>query len=83
MELVLQAIATVGFPIVAVLLLGYFIYKIWEQSVKREETLLGEIAENRKVNEKFAEIIGGYEITLGEIKTDVKDIKETLHINHE
>ena len=83
MELVLQAIATVGFPIVAVLLLGYFIYKIWEQSVKREETLLGEIAENRKVNEKFAEIIGGYEITLGEIKNDVKDIKETLQITHE
>lgn len=83
MELVLQAIATVGFPIVAVLLLGFFIYKIWEQSVKREDTLLNEIAENRKVNEKFAEIIGGYEITLGEIKNDVKDIKETLQITNQ
>jgi len=81
--LILEAIATVGFPIVMVLALGYFIYKIWQQSVKREDALLAEITENRLVNQKFAEIIGQYEITLGEIKTDVKDIKETLHINNQ
>jgi hypothetical protein len=42
-----------------------------------------EITENRVVNTKFAEIIAQYEITLGEIKTDVKDIKDTLHITSE
>ena len=41
-----------------------------------------EITENRLVNQKFAEIIAGYEITLGEIKEDVKDIKTTLQINN-
>ena len=43
---------------------------------------MGEITENRLINTKFAEIIAQYEITLGEIKTDVKDIKDTLHINN-
>lgn len=81
MEAVVSIISTVGFPIAVAIALGFFVFKIWQQSVDREEKLLSEITENRKVNERFAEIIGQYEITLGEIKTDVKDIKETLHIN--
>jgi hypothetical protein len=79
--LFVELIATVGFPIVCVLALSIFVFKLWQQSVAREEKLMSEIAENRIVNTKFAEIIGQYEITLGEIKTDVKDIKDTLHIN--
>jgi hypothetical protein len=39
-----------------------------------------EITENRLVNQKFAEIIAGYDVTLAEIKSDVKDIKDTLNI---
>jgi uncharacterized membrane protein YukC len=79
---ILEAIATVGFPIVMVLALGFFVYKLWQQSVEREKILMGEITENRLVNQQFAEIIAKYEITLGEIKNDVKDIKDTLHINN-
>lgn len=78
---ILEAIGTVGFPIVMVLGLAFFIYKIWQQSVEREKLLMAEITENRLINTKFAEIIAGYEITLGEIKTDVKEIKNTLNIN--
>ena len=78
---IVELIGTVGFPIVCVLALGIFVYKLWQQSVSREEKLLEEITENRIINTKFAEIIAGYEITLGEIKTDVKEIKETLHVN--
>ena len=77
-----ELIATLGFPIVCVLALGVFVYKLWQQSVTREEKLMEEITENRLVNTKFAEIIAGYEITLGEIKTDVKDIKDTLQMNN-
>lgn len=77
-----ELIATLGFPIVCVLALGIFVFKLWQQSVIREEKLMGEITENRLVNTKFAEIIAGYEITLGEIKTDVKDIKDSLHISN-
>lgn len=74
-----EAITTLGFPIVCVIALGFFVYKLWQQSVLREEKLMNEIAENRLINRQFAEIIAGYEVTLGEIKTDVKDIKDTLN----
>lgn len=79
-KLFIELIGTLGFPIACVLALGFFIYKIWKQSIKREEKLMEEITENRAVNTKFSEIIAGYEITLGEIKSDVKDIKDTLQI---
>jgi hypothetical protein len=79
----IELIPTLGFPIVMVIALGFFIYKLWQESVKREEKLLTEITENRLVNTKFAEIIGQYEVTLGEIRSDVKDIKDTLHINNQ
>lgn len=78
----IEVISNLGFPIACVLALGIFVYKLWQQSVTREEKLMQEITENRLVNTKFAEIIAGYDITLGEIKSDVKEIKDTLHINH-
>jgi hypothetical protein len=78
----IELIPTLGFPIVMVIALGFFVYKLWQESVKREEKLMAEITENRVVNTKFAEIIGQYEITLGEIRSDVKDIKDTLHIDN-
>ena len=78
----IELIPTLGFPIVMVIALGFFVYKLWQQSVTREEKLMSEITENRLINTKFAEIIGQYEVTLGEIRTDVKDIKDSLHINH-
>lgn len=78
---VTEIIATLGFPIACVLALGIFVYQLWKQSVTREEKLMEEITENRVVNTKFAEIIGQYEVTLGEIKSDVKDIKDTLQIS--
>ena len=81
--LVTELIATLGFPVVCVIALGYFVYKLWQQSVKREEKLMEEITENRLVNTKFAEIIAKYEITLDEMKTDIKEIKDTLHITQE
>jgi hypothetical protein len=77
-----ELIPTLGFPIACVIALGFFIWKIYNQSIEREGKLMTEITENRLINTKFAEIIAQYEITLGEIKTDVRDIKETLNINN-
>ena len=77
---IVELITTIGFPIVCVLALGWFVWHIYKQSVVREERLMTEIAENRLINQKFAEIIAGYDITLSEIKSDVKDIKDTLQI---
>lgn len=79
---IVELITNIGFPIVCVLALGWFIWHIYKQSVERENKLMEEITENRLVNQKFAEIIGQYEVTLTEIKTDVKDIKDTLNISN-
>lgn len=76
-----ELITSLGFPIAVCIALGIFVYKLWKQSVDREEKLMGEITENRIINTKFAEIIAQYEITLGEIKVDIKDIKDTLNIS--
>ena len=78
---IMELISTLGFPIVVCLALGYFIWTVYKQSVVREEKLLTEITENRVINQQFAKIIGKYEVTLSEIKTDIKDIKDTLHID--
>ena len=76
-----ELIPTLGFPIVLVIAMGFFIYKLWQESVKREEKLMGEITENRLTNQKFAEIIVKYDVVLGDIQTDVKDIKHVLHMD--
>ena len=78
----LEVISNLGFPIACVIALGIFVYKLWQQSVEREKVLMQEITENRLVNTKFAEIIAGYDVTLGEIKSDVKEIKDTLQISN-
>lgn len=83
MEVFVELIGTLGFPVACVIALGAFVWHIYKQSVVREEKLMQEITENRLVNTKFAEIIAQYEVTLGEIKNDVKDIKDTLHITNE
>lgn len=80
-SVVSEFITTLGFPIACVVALGFFVWHIYKQSIVREDKLMAEITENRLVNTKFAEIIAGYEITLGEIQHDVRDIKDTLHIN--
>ena len=78
MELFIEVISTLGFPIACVIALGWFIYKIYNQSIERENELREEIKENRKINGQFAEIINRYSLELGEIKHDVKEIKEDL-----
>ena len=83
MEVIVELISTLGFPIACVIALGVFVWHIYKQSVVREDKLMTEITENRLINQKFAEIIGQYEVTLGEIKNDVKDIKDTLHISQD
>lgn len=80
---IVELITTIGFPIVCVLALGWFVWHIYKQSVVREEKLMEEITENRLVNTKFAEIIAQYDVTLSEIRNDVKDIKDTLHMTTE
>ena len=81
---VVELISTVGFPIALVLLLGWFIIKIYNDTTKnakeREEKLYTEIAENRKINEKAIETIALYADKLDIIQEDVAEIKKDIII---
>ena len=95
---IIELIPTLGFPIICVLGLGWFIYKIYNDTTKqnaenmervqvrcqeREEKLYEQLEKQNETNGKFASIIAHYEVKLDEIKEDVRDIKNTLHITNE
>lgn len=79
--LFVELIGTLGFPIALVIALCWFIFKIYKSSEKREAELRLELKENREINGKFAEIITKHTAELGEIKTDIREIKQTLAID--
>lgn len=72
---IVELITTLGFPIVCVLALGFFVWKIYQQSVVREEKLMAEITENRLVNEKAVETIAKFAERFTRIEEDVAEIK--------
>lgn len=87
---IVQLITTLGFPIVCVIAMAWFIYKFYndgqkqnaenmekvqERCKEREEKLYAEIRENREVNAKAIETIAHYAEKLDIIQQDVKDIK--------
>lgn len=74
-SLITELITNLGLPIALVIAMGAFIYKLWKQSVDREQTLMTEITENRKVNEKAIATIALYAERLTHIETDITDIK--------
>jgi chromosome segregation ATPase len=88
-----NVISTVGFPIACVIVLGFFVYQVWQRETTnfenqiqtmqekcsiREEKLYKEIAENRAVNQKAIETIASYAEKLTSIQDDVKDIKTDI-----
>lgn len=83
------AISTLGFPIVCVLFLGWFIWKIWmsqqEQNKEREDKLYEYIGKAQAVNEQltktnseFVEVLHSYKSDLDTIKNDVTEIKQNM-----
>ena len=77
-ENIVSLISTLGFPIVAVIVLCWFIFRIYKKSEQREDQLRQELKENREINNKFADIISKYSVEITEIKADIKDIKEDI-----
>ncbi|MFQ7307216.1 MAG: hypothetical protein ACLROY_01180 [Mediterraneibacter sp.] len=88
-QIVEHAITTLGFPIVCVVFLGWFVWKIWlrqqEQNEKREEKLYACITEAQSVNERLVEtnsefmsVLTDYKADLDEIKQNVTEIKNTI-----
>ena len=88
-QMIEHAITTLGFPIVCVVFLGWFIWKIWlrqqEQNEKRETKLYACITEAQSVNERLIEtnsegmeVLTDYKSDLDEIKQNVTEIKNTI-----
>ena len=77
-------ITSVGFPIVCVLALGWFIYKAFEKftanAEKREDKLYAIIAEAQATNEKLLETNAGFVSVLDAYKTDLVKIKEDVSV---
>lgn len=73
-----NAIATLGFPIVLVAAMGWFIFTLWKQSASRETKLYEELAECRKVNKMAIETLAIYAERLKTIETDINTIKEDV-----
>lgn len=78
--LIIEIISTLGFPIACVVALGFFVWKIYNQSITREEKLMQEITENRLVNEKAIETIAQFAERFTHIETDVELIKNDITV---
>ena len=74
-----ELIATLGFPIACVIALGFFVWKIYQRSEVREDTLMIEIGKMREINSQANETIAQYAEKLEAIQEDVKDIKTSLN----
>lgn len=89
----INLIPSLGFPIVCVIALGWFaVYMVRHMAEtnaknmadvqgrckEREDKLYNELAESRKINSKFADIIAKYGNSIEEVKKDVSSMKEDI-----
>lgn len=74
----IELVSTLGFPIACVIALGFFIWKIYNQSIAREEKLMTEITENRLVNQQAVETIAKFAERFSRIENDVESIKNDI-----
>lgn len=90
-----ELIPTLGFPIICVIGLGWFIYKIYNDTTKqnaanmeavqkrcqeREEKLYLQLEKQNEINGQFAAIIAQYDIKLNNIQKDIDEIKTDVNI---
>lgn len=80
-NVIVELIGTIGFPIAMVLVLLWFIFKVYKKSEDREDALREEIKENRETNAKAIATLTLYAERLTVIETDVREIKDNL-ISH-
>lgn len=92
---IVSLIGTVGFPIVACLVMGWFIFKIYKNSndanaklmedvqarcSAREERLNEQITKCQEVNAQAIATIALYSERLGVVEQDVKEIKQDVNV---
>jgi hypothetical protein len=77
---IVELITNLGFPIACVIALGAFVLKIYKKSEDREDKLMFEIEENRKINADAIATIGKYASSIDEIKHDISEIKTDINV---
>jgi hypothetical protein len=75
-----QFISQFGFPIVVCIVLAYFVWQLYKQSVARENKLYDELDACREVNAKAIETLAVYGEKLGTMQTDIAEIKNDVAI---
>lgn len=95
LTMIAELLPTLGFPIICVIGLGWFIYKIYNDTTKqnnenmaavqarckeREDKLYLQLEKQNEINGKFANIIAQYDIKLNAIQTDISDIKADINV---
>lgn len=76
--LITELVASLGFPIVVAIALGWFIYQVYKKSEVREDKLMNEISETRAVNATAIATIAKFAENLDIIQRDVNEIKEDI-----
>lgn len=77
---IVELITNLGFPMACVIAMGAFILKIYKKSEEREDKLMSEIEENRKINADAIATIGKYAGSIDEIKHDISEIKNDINV---
>lgn len=91
---IISLIGTLGFPIVACLVMGWFIFKIYKNTTaenaknmeavqarcaEREEKLYGEIDKCREINAQAIATLTLYAERIGVIEDDLKEVKADVN----
>lgn len=90
-----EFLPTIGFPILCVIGLGWFVYKIYNDTTKqnqenmeaiqarckeREDKLYAQLEKQNEINGKFANIIAQYDVKLDTIQNDIAEIKTDVAV---
>lgn len=91
----IELIPSLGFPIICVIGLGWFVFKIYQDTTKanaenmakvqercqeREDKLYNQLEKQNEINGKFAAIISKYDVKLDTIQKDIDEIKTDVNI---
>lgn len=75
-QIVTSLISTVGFPIVCVIGMAYFFYKMWQKNSDREDKALAQSAAQM---EKFSNSLDKFNETLIRIDTRLEAVEKKLN----
>lgn len=80
LTIILEACATVGFPIAIAVAMAVFIYKIYKASEVREEKLMKELAVSHETNAQAIQTIAKFAGNIDTIQSDISEIKTDITI---